>query len=353
MDLVGDMLFDHLRLAGDIDGRRLQPAMRFAGAGLPGRLFGRLVQYPRHVRRVIGNTDLFHIVDHSYAHLVHELPSGRTVVTCHDLDAFWCLLEPGRERRSFAFHAVARRVLSGLQAAAHVTCDTYATCNAVVQHELLPPERLTVVHNGVHPLLSPDADPAADNRLSRKLGRQPGRCPELLHVGSTIPRKRIDVLLHVFAGVLKSRPDARLIRVGPVFTREQQVLAQRLGVFHRIDFLDRLDTMLLGACYRRAAALLQPSDAEGFGLPVVEALACGAPVIASDIPALREVGGDAALFREVGDVDGWAAAVSSVLSANQRAREASRSRAFQQAARFSWNNYAAQMSKIYRQVLER
>jgi glycosyltransferase involved in cell wall biosynthesis len=353
MDLVGNMLFDHLQASEAVTARRMRPAMKLADAGMPGRLIGRFVQYPRYLRHAIGDADLFHIVDHSYAHLVHELPPERVVVTCHDVDTFRCLLEPHRERRSFPFRAMARRILTGLQAAAHVTCDTFATYTAVLQHDLLPPERLTVVHNGVHPLLSPDPNPAADNQLSRKLGRKPGSCPELLHVGTTIARKRIDVLLHVFAEVLKTVRGARLIRVGPPLTREQQALAQRLGVFHRVDFLDHLDTRMLGACYRRASVLLQPSDAEGFGLPVIEALACGADVVASDIPALREVGGDAARRCAIGDIDSWTATVLNALAGDDHVRETVRSRALQQASRFTWTNYAAQMTQIYRQVLKK
>jgi glycosyltransferase involved in cell wall biosynthesis len=348
MDLVGDMLCEHLR---EVRAQRVRPAMSFRRAGMAGRLFGRFVQYPQHLRQVLPQADLFHLVDHSYAHLVHELPEHRAVVTCHDLDTFRCLLEPEREQRSAPFRAMARRILSGLQAAAHVTCDTFATYSAVLEHQLLPPEKLTVVHNGVHPLLSPKADLVADERIARRLGRNGGRCPELLHVGSTIARKRIDVLLRVFAAVLQTHRDARLIRVGPALTREQEALARKLSVADRIDFLHDLDTAALGACYRRASVLLQPSGAEGFGLPVIEALACGAPVVASDIAALREVGGEAARYCAVGDVESWTATVLNVLSAYAATRAVERACALRQATRFSWANYAAQMTEIYRKVL--
>ncbi len=351
MDLVGNMLVEQLRGSDTIDARLVRPAMRFPRAGRAGRLFGRFIEYPRHLRRALSGADLFHIVDHSYAHLVHELPLGRAIVTCHDLDTFRCLLEPERERRSVAFRAMARRILTGLQRAAHVTCDTRATYDAVVQRGLLPPQKLTVVHNGVHPLLSPKADPAADGRISRHLGRKPGSCPELLHVGSTISRKRIDVLLQVFASVLKSHRDARLVRIGPPLTQALEALAGQLGVLHKIDFLHDLDTRALGACYRRASVVLQTSDAEGFGLPVVEALACGTPVVASDIAPLREVGGDAARYCGVGDVDEWSATVLSILSADEPTRALDRACARQQASRFTWDNYAAQMTEIYRKVL--
>ena len=352
MDLVGDMLFEQLSRNDAVKTQRIRPGMMFAGVhpGRSIRLLGRFVQYPRALRQIASKFDLFHIVDHSYAHLVHELPPGRAIVTCHDLDAFNCLLDPQRERRSFPFRAMTRRILSGLQAAAHVTCDTAATRDSILGHQLLPLERLTVVHNGVHPELSPNADPFADRELAAKLGREPGSCPELLHVGSTIPRKRIDVLLRAFAEVRKQAPSCRLIRVGTPFTPQQESLAAELGIRQHIDCLERLDTRLLASCYRRAPVVLQPSESEGFGLPVIEALACGAAVIASDIPPLREIGGDAVDFCPVGDVEAWVDKVLNVMSCGDQ-KSARRSIALQQASRFVWTSYANEMLAIYRKVL--
>lgn len=353
MDLVGNMLFEHLRHSDAVSPRCIRPALKFRGEHprKSARFFGRFVQYPRLLRRIAQDFDVFHLVDHSYAHLVHELPSRRTIVTCHDLDTFRCLLAPQQEHRFFVFRSMTRRILTGLQSAAHVTCDTAATRDAILEHGLLPPERLTVVHNGVHPALSPHPDPTADTELSRKLGRKPGYRPELLHVGSTIQRKRIDVLLHLFAEVRKHYPDARLIRVGSPFTESQKAMATSLGVRDHIDGLDRLDTALLGACYRRASVVLQPSESEGFGLPVVEALACGTPVVASDIPPLREIGGNAAAYCRVADIQAWTTAVQNTLSHDENTRRICRARALQQASLFTWTNYAQRMSEIYRQVL--
>ncbi len=353
MDLVGNMLFDQLQYCDSASPQRIRPGMKFRGPKphKSARLYARFVQYPRALRKIAADFDLFHIVDHSYAHLVHELPSGRAVVTCHDLDTFRCLLDPDREPRSFAFRSMTRRILSGLQAAAHVTCDTAATRDAIIRHGLLSQDKLTVVHNGVHPELSPHPDAAADKEIAQRLGRKPGSCLELLHVGSTIARKRIDVLLHVFAEVRKARPGARLLRVGSRLTPQQQSLATVLGVYEHIDFLERLDVHLLAACYRRADVLLQPSEAEGFGLPVIEGLACGTPVVTSDIPALREVGGDAAVYCGVANISSWTAAVLSVLAADDATRTVTRLCALQQASQFTWDSYGRKMLEIYRQVL--
>jgi len=353
MDLVGKMLFDHLQDNEFVTPHRVRPTMKFRTArlGRSARFIGRFVQYPRLVRQLASDFDLFHIVDHSYAHLAHELPPGRTIVTCHDLDTFRCLIEPQRERRSFAFRSMTRRILTGLQAAAHVTCDTAATRDAILQHDLLPTDKLTVIHNGLNPALSPDPDPVADVEISHCLGRTKGTCPELLHVGSTIARKRIDILLSVFAKIRRHHADARLIRVGPQLTPEQSTLARSLGVLAHIDQLENIDTHLLGACYRRASVLLQPSDAEGFGLPVLEALACGTPVVASDIASLREVGGNVSTYCPIAEINSWTVVVNKILSFDRQTRSLNRSRGIEHTSRFTWTNYSNRMIDIYRQVL--
>ena len=240
-----------------------------------------------------------------------------------------------------------RRILAGLQNASHVTCDTAATHDAILAHSLIPRHRLTIVHNGVHPALTSTPDPVADTELERMLKRRAGTCPELLHVGSTISRKRIDVLLRVFAEVRRHEPSLRLLRVGGAFTTEQRSLAASLNLSDSIDVLPPMTPELLGAAYRRASVLLQTSESEGFGLPVIEAMACGTPVIASDIAPLREIGGRAAIFCAVGDIPLWTNAVIEQL---QRSPDSTALSA--QTAKFCWSNYAATMADTYRRVLE-
>ena len=141
----------------------------------------------REVRRIRNDFDLFHIVDHSYAHLARELPPSRTIITCHDLDAFRCLTTPEAEPRNFPFKAMTRRILARppICCARNLRHRSHSSRHSL--HRLLPPERLTVVHNGVSPDLSPNEDPAADAELSHLLNRNGEKQLELLHVGSTIP----------------------------------------------------------------------------------------------------------------------------------------------------------------------
>lgn len=363
MDLVGEMLCDNLQKnhADSFAATRLAPHLRrrFSRAQTAeGRFFNadrfvnRFVDYPRVARGLRAEFDLFHVIDHSYGQLVHELPPERTIITCHDLDTFQCLLDPEREPRSVFFRKMMSRTLSGFRRAALVTCPSEATRDQLVSYRLVAPERALVVTNGVHPSCSPNANPLADREAERLLGAYGGL--ELLHVGSTIPRKRVDVLLQVFAAVRQEFPRARLIRVGGAFTREQQQLIDQLELGSGIVVLPQLEREVLASVYRRAALVLLPSEREGFGLPLVEALACGTPVVASDLPVLREVAAEAASYAPVANVPAWTAQVTELL----REREhdlvrwtARRAHGIARAGKFGWPEYANQMVELYREIL--
>jgi glycosyltransferase involved in cell wall biosynthesis len=346
MDLVAELALEAL---GSRPGRwrpvLLRPAMpRPAGRLFGGRghnldrALGRYVAYPRWLRRrpVL---DRYHLTDHSYAHLVHALPARRTVVTCHDLDAFRCLLEPAVDPRPAWFRALARRILSGMRAAAHVVADSEAVREEILRHDLVPPARVTVVPLPAHPDFGPDADPRAGAELARILGPPAGI--ELLHVGSTAPRKRIPLLLEAFAAVAARAPDVRLLRVGGALAPAKRALARALGIDGRLTELPPLSRRVLAELYRRSALVVVPSEREGFGLPVLEAMACGTAVLATDLPVLREVGGDAVSYVERGA--SWGEALADELerlhapgTAPQR-----RARLLGRAAHFSGERYAA------------
>lgn len=377
MDLVAEMVGEHLARghAGEVAVTTIRPPFRRRAMLVPakGRVAGaawnadralnRMVDYPRALRAIDRRErfDLYHLVDHSYSQLVHALPPGRAVVTCHDLDTFRCLLEPALEPRPGWFRGMTRRILTGLQRAAAVACDSAATLGAIRRYGLLPADRLRVVYLAVHPECSPEPDPAADAEAARLLGPDdPAGGPTLLHVGTNIPRKRIDVLIDTFAAVRRVHPGARLVKVGGAFTPEQEGQARSLGVLDAITFLPPFsprssrDRAALAAVYRRADLVLQPSDAEGFGLPVAEALACGTLVLASDLPVLREVGGDAAVYRPVGDVPAWSAAAIAMLDERRGPTEAWHARrrdGLEQASKFRWTTHVAQLVEIYRDVL--
>jgi glycosyltransferase involved in cell wall biosynthesis len=335
--------------------RRLSRPERPRGYGCAfDRLVGRFYDYPRYLRG-LQQFELFHLADHSYGQLVHGLPAGRAIVTCHDLDTFRCLWEPGHAGRGPLFVAMTRRILSGMQKAAHVCCVSRATLDELLARRLMPPDRVSVVHPGISPALL-EADPDADDSIDRLLAANGSNALEirLLHVGSTIVRKRMDVLLEVFSRLRTLEPRAVLCRVGGPFEAAQTAQAEHLGVAPYIRVLPPVSYRQLAALYRQAALVLQPSDAEGFGLPVAEALACGTPVLASDLPVLREVGGAAATYARVGDVADWVAQARSLLAerdVNPSAWAARREACRRQGMQFSWTENARCTADIYRSVL--
>lgn len=320
----------------------LARAMHLRAAANANRYLDRHRRYPRWLRRHPPGCDAYHVVDHTYAHLVRELPAARTVVTCHDVDAFRSLFDRAAKGRSRMFRAMTARVLDGLRQAAIVTCDSMATRDALIAHGLRS-ARLEVVPLGVHPAFTPGAaapPPAAGELM-------------LLHVGSTVDRKRIDVLLRVFARLRDAVPAARLVRVGGAFTSRQAALAASLGASDAITVMPAITHSALADLYRRAALVLLPSDAEGFGLPVAEAMACGTPVVASDLPVLREVGGAAATYAPVADVGAWVATICALLAergTEPEHWEERRRAALRQASSFTWERCAQRMAECYAEV---
>jgi glycosyltransferase involved in cell wall biosynthesis len=375
MQLVATQLLHELHAGHrqEVEAVRIQPAMRRRFSKLHGAVAPRLSRnpngrrwfnadrfanrywdYPRLLRRSRNDFDLFHVVDHSYSQLVHRLPPERTVVTCHDLHTFRCLLSPGPERRTAAFRAMTRYTLRGLERAARVVFDAGAVRDEAVARGLVRHERTAVVPLGVDPVFSTTPDPEADAEVERLLGAQGAGRVDLLHVGGTYGRKRIDLLLEIFAAARRADPRLRLVRVGGVLEAEQQAHASRLGISESIVTLPPLESRALASVYRRAALLLLPSEEEGFGFPVLEALRCGTPVLASELPVLREVGGETVDFVGVGEVERWAEGVARALAAPQRDPEGwrrTRAAGAEHAARFTWAGYAAEMVSIYRQVL--
>lgn len=360
MDLVADMLLEMLPSVsgGEIAATRLRPSMIRRWTRLPvvgdsrraslgDRLTGRLWDYPRWLRRRRDEFDVFHIVDHSYAHLTRALPARRTIVTCNDTDAFAAARGEAASRLDPS-RLLAAHVLDGISRASHVSCISEATRQDLVATGRVDWSCTSVAYLGAHPTCTPAPDGPADAQIDRRLGV---RGFEVLHVSSTIPRKRIDVLLEVFSRFRRTQPDARLLRVGGALTRDQQQLAERLNVIDALVQLPFLERPELAALYRRASVVVLPSDREGFGLPVVEAMACGTPVISSDIPALREVGGTAAIYEPSGDVDRWVEALVRFRAEHRDSAARARRRAacIAAATKFDWQRYAAQMSDLYLQ----
>ncbi|NDJ16222.1 glycosyltransferase [Myxacorys almedinensis] len=308
------------------------------------RILNRFWDYPHYLRQRVSKFDLFHVCDHTYAHLVHALPPERTGVYCHDINTFRSLVEPAQEPRPRWYQAMVQQILNGLQKAAVVFYSTSEVRRLLNNYQLVHPTRLVQAPYGISPEFSPHS--SARLRDAQPLF-PPLAQPFILHVGSCIPRKRVDVLLEVFAQ-LHEHPNLRLVKVSGEWSLEQEQQIDRLNLRSRIDHWHHLSRDAIAELYRRAAVVLLTSEAEGFGLPLIEALACGAIPVVSDIPVLREVAGRAALYCPVGDVPAWVAAVNAVLADATQAP--ARSLRLAQASQYSWKTHTETIAQAYLQL---
>jgi glycosyltransferase involved in cell wall biosynthesis len=247
-----------------------------------------------------------HICDHSNAMYGTGTRNTPVVVTCHDLIAVRSAL--GEELYcpvSFTGRLLQRWILRSLRRADAVVCVSNATredAERLVSGSG-PSPKLEVVNNGLN---YPYRKLAQADALAR-LKNIPGlTLPFVLHVGSNLPRKNRDGVLRVFARN-KDKWDARLVFAGDVLDEQQLSLADGLGIRERIVQIKDAPDQLLEALYNCAVALLYPSLSEGFGWPIVEAQACGCPVVCSNLAPLPETAGQAGLFHDVTDESGFAA----------------------------------------------
>ena len=226
---------------------------------------------------------------------VHALPASRTGVFCHDLDAYRSILLPHEEPRPKWYRAMTRHMLRGLQKAAVVFHTTDVVRAQIDQFQLIDPAKIVQAPYGVGEHFKPASVTSID--LPEPWASKVRDRRYLLHVSTCNPRKRIDVLLDVFAEVRRQMPDLLLVQIGGTWSAPQLEQIGRLGIADGLIQTGRLPQEVIAEFVRRAAVCLLPSEREGFGLPVAETLACGAILVASDIPVLREVGGDCSRVR--------------------------------------------------------
>jgi glycosyltransferase involved in cell wall biosynthesis len=185
------------------------------------------------------------------------------------------------------------------------------------------------------------------------LARHGLRRPFLVAVGNLQPRKNLARLVEAYALIRQKHRDVQLVIVGPVGFRSswvQRTIVDR-GLSEFVRLLGYVEAEDLVALYNAATALVYPSVYEGFGLPVVEAMACGRPVIAADTSSLPEVVGSAGLLVDPFDVSAIAAAMERLIADPRLAAELG-ARGLAQAARFSWRQTASAALRTYEAVCD-
>ena len=280
---------------------------------------------------------------HSVDHVAPKWRAWRSVVTLHDL-AF--LLYP--ETHTSASRAYYAASGESVRRAERVIAVSQRTASDAVRLLGVDPARMRVVPEAAAPSFSP-RPPVALDELAQRL--QVDRRPFVLFVGTLEPRKNVTLLLEAF-DLVRRQLDAQLLIVGPRGWLDEPIFAAhaRLGLEGSARFLGPLGENDLAVLYSAAGAFVLPSLYEGFGLPVLEAMACGAPVICSNAGPLPELAGDAAMLLPPDEPAAWARAMIHVLTQPHRA-EVMRQAGFSRAASYSWERAALLTREVYREAL--
>ncbi|MGH9050587.1 MAG: glycosyltransferase family 4 protein [Acidimicrobiia bacterium] len=292
------------------------------------------------VTRRRGELDIVH------APSVAVPPKGHygLVVTVHD--AAPLLFPETYPRRGRWFHR--RGIAAAARRADLVITVSQAAADEIDEHTDIPMARVRVVPNGVDLAEASDADVMAA-RAAFDLGDR----PYVLWLGSLEPRKNVGVLVEAFARwAATSDVPHQLVLAGPAGWVENRdaVLAPARRLGDRVRTIGRVGDRHLRGLYRGADVFVLPSRHEGFGIPVLEAMAQRTPVIASDIAALREVAGDAARLVTADDPDMWAGALDELV--HDRDRHADLSAAGRRRAElFSWERCATETRAVYREAV--
>lgn len=277
---------------------------------------------PRRLRRVRPD----------FAHFQYVIPPayrGRSIITVHDISfdrrPEWMSLEDRLLFGPLTVRSIRRAELV-------LTVSEWSRAELIDRFGLSP-ERVVATPNGI----------GSEFRLDGPVREGP---PYLLFVGAIQPRKDPVAALEALR-ILGG--DERLLMVGPHKRglAEVRAAAERLGVADRVELLGHVSTEELGALYRGAECLVFPSLYEGFGLPVLEAMACGTPVVARRLTAIPEVAGDAAVLVEPGDPAALAAGVETVRQDRDRLVAAG----LAQASRFTWARTVELTVSAYRSLI--
>ena len=306
------------------------------GGSWASKQWKRYIAYPRLLTRRLRARPgtVLHVLDHSYGHLCRD--DVPTVLTCHGLENFRLKLRLPWQQGLWTYRVrrmrLARRVLA-------ISADAGED---IARFTATDPRRISVNYHGIEPVFSPDGGrfPALEAR------RDAGELL-VLHVGMNIARKNIGLLLDALAKLRAQGVPVRFVKVGSD-PRQDGYRAQmeRLGLLDHFEYLGWLDAPALAAVYRSCHVLAFPSIHEGFGRPIIEAQACGLPVVVADTASAREIAGVGALIHAPTDADDLAAKTRAA-AADPDTRADLRRRGFENVRRFSWAEHARVLTEIY------
>ncbi len=289
--------------------------------------------------RWLGGADVVHGTNYA----LPPVSKAKRVLTIHDLAMVVAPeLCPPNVVRPFV-----RRLTRMAQEADRVIAVSEATARDTAEYLGVPAERISVTLEAPDPAMRPLPREFAASLLRREYGIEG---PFFLSVGTIEPRKNLGQFIEALASLKETIPH-RAVVVGQDGWRAEEVweLAYRLGVSDRIIRPGYINRENLAAFYSAADAFVFPSRYEGFGIPLVEAMACGCPIVATDTTSIPEVTGDAAALVPLDDAEALAKALRRVAT-DPRKREGLAQRGLDRVAQFTWQTCAEQTLAVYRDV---
>ena len=294
---------------------------------------------PRLLRQQAGTSLMLY---HSPYYLMPYRPGAPTLLTHYDLIP---LRFPAHvsSRARLLFRVTLRLALHTAQ---HVVAISEASRNDLLAAFPIAPERVTTT------VLAPDPrfQPQPSDAISAVRARYALPAQFVLYLGINKPHKNLVTLLHAYAQLPASAPPLVIAGAWDDRYPEAKQSAAALNLTERVRFLGPVTEADLPALYAAATAFVFPSRYEGFGLPVLEAMACGTPVACSNVSSLPEVAGDSALLFDPADAAALAQTIARLLD-EPSLRDDLRTLGLAQAARFTWERTAARTLDVYRKLL--
>jgi glycosyltransferase involved in cell wall biosynthesis len=307
--------------------------------------------FPPRLRRLARAFALVHVVDHSNSMYLSAAGATPSLITCHDVLAIRAARgEFPSESTGWSGRLLQRWILAGLRGARHVICDSAKTASDL---KALTGERGAQVR--VIPLelnWSYQPGPEFPASLTARWGLNPGE-PYLLHVGGNQWYKNRLGALRTFSRLIRidGYSTLRFVLAGKPWTAAMRSFVREEGLGDRAIEAVAATNEELQALYSHAQALLFPSLEEGFGWPILEAQACGCPVITTNRPPMSEVAGQAAIFIDPADLDRTEAAAAAIAAGLQH-RESLRQAGFANLKRFDGATIADQYCAVYEAILK-
>jgi len=316
----------------------------------------RFLKYPAMIR-ALPNPEIVHIVDHSHANLALAVPPHKGVITCHDiiplLAARGVVDMPHGKLARWTFPLRIRCMMR----CEKIIAISESTKRNLVEHAGVPEDKIRVVYYGCNPNFGPVPDSGSRESERRDLLAQhglPANASIVLQVATATRYKNTPKLLQALKHLRSSGSDNTwLLRVGAPFFDDEAQLMESLGLADRVCHVGRVfDDAKLAAFYRSADVFAFPSLWEGFGWPALEAMACGTPVVTSNVASLPEVVGDAGVTVDPRDDRELATQIQRLLTnPDEHARRAEACLA--QASKFSWEKCARQTLQVYEEICAR